>query len=55
MIIIDNFNTYWAIAVNGIFTGLGVALGTYIANAHIIERVKQIRKIKRIRFEWKKE
>ena len=47
---LSSFNVYLALALNGIFTGLGVAIGSYLANKHIIERgqkiVKKIKKIK---------
>jgi hypothetical protein len=33
---------YIALAINGIFTGLGVAIGTYIAQNHIIESSKKL-------------
>lgn len=59
MMILDNFNVYWTIAINGIFTGLGVSLGSYFAQSHIINRskkiVKKISKIKKIRFIFEKD
>lgn len=30
------------LAINGIFTGIGVAIGTWIANSHIIAKIKSI-------------
>jgi len=53
MIILDDLNIYWTIAVNGIFTGLGVSIGTYLAQTHIINRSRKLAKKiskKRIRF-----
>jgi len=42
MIVLDNFNIYFGIVINAIFTGLGVAIGTYLADNHIIKRGKKI-------------
>jgi len=48
MIILENINIYWVMIINGICTGLGVSLGTYIANKHIIKNLKRIKnKIKK--------
>lgn len=42
---------YIALAINGIFTGIGVAIGTYIAQRHVIDNsrriVDKLRKIKK--------
>lgn len=46
---IENVDLYIGMAVAGIFTGLGSALGNYIANKHIIESMSKIRKIVRRR------
>lgn len=35
---------YVALALNGIFTGLGSALGSYFANKHIIDKIKKLSK-----------
>jgi len=35
-------DVYIALALNGIFTGIGVAIGTYIAQRHIIDSSKKI-------------
>lgn len=40
----EPFSIYIALAVNGIFTGLGCALGNYMANKHIIDGVKNLKK-----------
>jgi len=48
------FQVYVALAINGIFTGIGVALGTYIAQNHIIESSKRISKKIKGRIEEKK-
>ena len=42
MIVLDNFNVYFGIVINAIFTGLGVAIGTYLANNHIIKHGKKM-------------
>lgn len=33
---------YIALALNGIFTGLGSALGSYLATKHLIEGTKKL-------------
>lgn len=44
---LNGWNVYIAIIINGIFTGLGVALGTYFANNHIVKKTELlIKKIK---------
>lgn len=47
---IEKWDLYLGMSIAGIFTGLGSALGTYLANKHIIERME---KIKRNRFKRK--
>lgn len=37
-------NVYLVLALNGLFTGLGSALGIYIANNHLIKRGQQLSK-----------
>jgi hypothetical protein len=32
---------YVQIAMNGLFTGIGVAIGTYLANKHFIEKMEK--------------
>ena len=44
-----SLGVYIALAINGIFTGLGVAVGTYLAQKHLIDGSKRL--IKRIRRE----
>jgi hypothetical protein len=34
---ISKFDIYMGIAITGLFTGLGSALGSYLANKHLIE------------------
>jgi len=34
------------LAINGVFTGIGVAVGTWIANKHIVSRMENINKDK---------
>lgn len=36
---ITPFNVLLGLAINGIFSGLGTAIGIYIANKHIIKKV----------------
>lgn len=35
-------DVYVALAFNGIFTGIGVAIGTYIAQRHMIDKSQQL-------------
>ncbi|MFA6190655.1 MAG: hypothetical protein WC711_04085 [Candidatus Staskawiczbacteria bacterium] len=42
MLNLANINIYVALAVNGIFTGLGVAIGTYFAQNHVIGRLQKL-------------
>jgi hypothetical protein len=35
-------DVYFVLAINGIFTGIGVAVGTYIAQRHIIDKSQKI-------------
>ena len=37
-----SFSVYLALIINGICTGLGVALGTWIAQNHIIGKTKKL-------------
>lgn len=37
----ETFSLHIALAINGIFTGLGVELRTYIANQHIVDGTKK--------------
>jgi predicted hydrocarbon binding protein len=39
---LSNFNIYLGLAITGIFTGLGSAIGSYLANAHLIKRGEKI-------------
>ncbi|MDD3284268.1 MAG: hypothetical protein PHZ07_01605 [Patescibacteria group bacterium] len=41
---ISPLSLYIGMAISGIFTGIGVALGTYIANKYILEKTKKIAK-----------
>jgi hypothetical protein len=49
---ISAMQVYIALAINGIFTGLGVAIGTYLAQKYFIERPKKF--AERIRNRFKK-
>ena len=44
MIVLDNFNIYFGVVVNALFTGIGVALGSYIANSHVIKNITKLKK-----------
>ena len=39
---ISKVDVYIGLAMNGVFTGLGCAIGTYFANNHIIEKSKKL-------------
>lgn len=39
---ISSFNIYLALALNGLATGLGSAIGTYLAQKHLIEGSKKL-------------
>lgn len=39
---ISKLDVYIVIIINAIFTGLGTALGTYIAQNHLIESMRKI-------------
>ena len=41
---ISNITIYTGLAVNGIFTGLGATVGTFLANHGIIKSIKGIKK-----------
>lgn len=41
---ISPLSLYIGMAISGIFTGIGVAVGTYIANKYILEKTKKIAK-----------
>lgn len=49
---INSFNIYLLLILNGIFTGLGVAIGTYFAQSHIIKKGEAL--VKHIRKNYKK-
>ena len=49
---IEKIDLYWGIILNGIITGFSVAIGSYLANAHIIERVKKLNKKFRKEITW---
>lgn len=36
------WDVYYGLAINGLFTGLGAAIGTYLANKHVIEGTKKL-------------
>ena len=40
---LDAWNVYVGLAINGVFTGLGAAIGTYVAQSHIIKRAELLR------------
>jgi hypothetical protein len=39
---ISPINLYIGMAISGIFTGIGVAVGTYIAEKYILSKTKKI-------------
>lgn len=43
----ETINVYVALAINGIFSGIGAATGTYIAQAHIIRGARRV--VRRLR------
>lgn len=42
---IQPINLYVGMAISGIFTGIGVAVGTYIAEKYILSKTKKLMKI----------
>jgi hypothetical protein len=36
---IERIDIYIGVAINGIFTGLGVAIGTWLAQNHILDKL----------------
>jgi len=40
---IETFNIYIGLAITGMFTGLGSAIGNYFATKHIIENINKIK------------
>lgn len=40
---LTKFDVYFVIVLNGLFTGIGVTLGVYLTNKHIIKRLKKIK------------
>ena len=44
IITLDSLSPFLLLAVNGIFTGLGAALGSWIANKGIIHRTQKLMK-----------
>jgi hypothetical protein len=40
---IENINLYIGMAIAGIFTGLGSAIGNYLAQKHAIEKIEKIK------------
>ena len=42
MVEISSTNLLLGLAINGIFTGIGVAIGTWVANRHIITRAEKL-------------
>ena len=41
---ITNYDLYIGIIINSTFTGIGVALGTYLVNSHILDNLRKIKK-----------
>lgn len=45
---ISKFDIYLGLALNGLFSGLGSAIGVYFANKHIVKKSEKLmRRIKR--------
>lgn len=42
---IQPINLYVGMAISGIFTGIGVAVGTYIAEKYILSKTKKLMKV----------
>lgn len=40
--IISPINLYIGMAISGIFSGIGVAVGTYIANKYVLTKTKKL-------------
>ena len=38
-----NWQVYIALVINAVFTGIGVAVGTSLAQTHIIEKMKKLK------------
>jgi len=50
---ISKIDVYLLIIVNGIFTGLGVSIGSYLANTHFIGGMQKLhKKVKRSKVNW---
>ena len=41
---IERFDIYLGLIINGLFTGLGFALGTYFVNKKLIKKIDMIEK-----------
>jgi hypothetical protein len=41
---VSKVDVYMLIILNGIFTGLGVSIGAYFANNHLIKKVEKLHK-----------
>jgi len=44
MIVIDNVQFYWGMIIQGVITGFSVAIGSYLANNHLIKKAGRIKK-----------
>lgn len=42
MVEITGINLLLGLAINGIFTGIGVALGTYFVNNHLVQKIEKL-------------
>ena len=42
-VVVQPFSLYLGMAIAGIFSGLGSAIGSYVANKHIIENLKELK------------
>ena len=49
---LQSFNVYLGIALNALFaglgTGIGIAIGSYLSNNHLLKLPKRLKKLKKI-------
>jgi len=44
IVTLQNWDVYTGLAINGLFTGLGAAVGTYLSQTHIIKNAEKVRR-----------
>ena len=52
---INKWEVYYGLAINGLFTGIGATIGTYLAQNHVINKTKKLFKKKESENEDKEE